>query len=94
MGEWFPILGVGYILSTSNARKHCNRSSLPITVLKLLSPLSIEVYLMLLFSPTLSDPTRSIVVIWVKNIQTESMAEIYSNSLVRAIGKVFLVKLS
>ena len=33
-------------------------------------------------------------VIWVKNLQTELMVEIYSKSLVRAIGKVFLMKLS
>ena len=33
-------------------------------------------------------------VIWVNNLQTELMAEIYSKSLVRAIGKVFLMKLS
>ena len=33
-------------------------------------------------------------VICVKNLQTELMLEIYSNSLVRAIGKVFLMKLS
>ena len=36
----------------------------------------------------LSDPTRSRVVIWVKNNQTELMVEIYSKSLVRAIGEV------
>ena len=40
------------------------------------------------------DPTRSIVVIWVKYLQTELMVEIYSKSLVRAIGKVLLVKFS
>ena len=33
-------------------------------------------------------------VIWVKYLQTELMVEIYSKSLVRAIGKVFLVKMS
>ena len=33
-------------------------------------------------------------VIWVKILQTELMVEIYSKSLVRAIGKVFLMKLS
>ena len=38
--------------------------------------------------------TRSIVVIWVKITQTEVMVEIYSQSLVRAIGKVLLMKLS
>ena len=32
--------------------------------------------------------------IWVQNLQTELMVEIYSNSLVIAIGKVFLLKLS
>ena len=32
--------------------------------------------------------------IWVKKLQTELMVEIYSNSLVIAIGKVFLMKLS
>ena len=41
-----------------------------------------------------SDPTRSIVVIWVKIIQTELKVEIYSKCLVRAIGKVLHVKLS
>ena len=41
-----------------------------------------------------SDPTRSIVVIWVNNFQTELMVEIYSKSLVRAIGKVSLVTFS
>ena len=33
-------------------------------------------------------------VILVKNLQTEFMVEIYSKSLVRAMGKVFLMKLS
>ena len=33
-------------------------------------------------------------VIWVNNLQTELMVEIYSKSLVRAIGKVFLMNLS
>ena len=38
---------------------------------------------------------RSIVVIWVNRFQTELMAEkIYSKSLVRAIGKVLLIKFS
>ena len=32
-------------------------------------------------------------VLWVNNMQTELMVEIYSKSLVRAIGKVFLMKL-
>ena len=31
-------------------------------------------------------------VIWVKNVQTELVDEIYSKSLVRAIGKVLLIK--
>ena len=31
-------------------------------------------------------------VIWVKNVHTELMVEIYSKSLVRAIGKVFPIK--
>ena len=35
----------------------------------------------------ISDPTGSIVVIWVHIFQTELIAEIYSKSLVRAIGK-------
>ena len=43
---------------------------------------------------TLSDPTRSIVVIWVKFFQTELMVEICSKSLVRAIGKVLIIKFS
>ena len=33
-------------------------------------------------------------VIWVNNFQTEIMVEIFSKSLVRAIGKVLLMKLS
>ena len=41
-----------------------------------------------------SEPTRSIVVIWVINFQTELVVEIYSKSLVRAIGKVLLMKFS
>ena len=41
-----------------------------------------------------SDPTRSILVIWVKYFQTESMVEICSKSLVRAIGEVLLVEFS
>ena len=32
--------------------------------------------------------------IWVKYLQTELMVEIFSKSLVTAIGKVFLMKLS
>ena len=36
--------------------------------------------------------THSVVVIWVKNLQTEIMARIYSKSPVRAISKVLLVK--
>ena len=42
----------------------------------------------------LSDPTHSIVVIWIKLFQTELMVEINSKSLVRAIGKILLVNLS
>ena len=33
-------------------------------------------------------------VIWVKKIQTEIMVEVYSKSVVRAIGKVLLMKFS
>ena len=40
------------------------------------------------------EPTHSIVVIWVKNFQTELVMEIYFKSLVRAIGEVLLMKLS
>ena len=32
------------------------------------------------------------VVIWVKSFQTQLMVQIYSKSLVRAIGKVLLIK--
>ena len=39
------------------------------------------------------EPTRILMVIWVKNLQTELMVEIYFKSLVRAIGKVFLMNL-
>ena len=39
------------------------------------------------------EPTRILMVMCVKNLQTELMAEIYSKSLVRA-GKVFLMKFS
>ena len=42
----------------------------------------------------LSDPTHSIVVIWVNFFQTELMVVICSKSLVRAIGKVLLMKFS
>ena len=44
--------------------------------------------------PLKSDPTRSIVVIWVIFFQTELMVEIYNKSLVRAIGKVVLMTFS
>ena len=37
------------------------------------------------------EPTRSVVVIWVKHFQTELMVEIYSHILVRAIGDVLLI---
>ena len=40
------------------------------------------------------DPTSSIVVIRVNFFQTELMVEICSESLVRAIGKVLLMKFS
>ena len=40
------------------------------------------------------EPTRSIVVIWVKNCQTEFLSEICSKSPVRAIGEVLLLKYS
>ena len=43
---------------------------------------------------TQSDPTRSIVVIRVQFFQTELMVEICPESLVRAIGKVLLMKFS
>ena len=43
---------------------------------------------------TKRDTTSSIVVIWVKILQTELVIEIYSKSQVRAIGKVLLVKFS
>ena len=39
-----------------------------------------------------SDPTHSIAVIWVHFLQTELIVEIYSKGLVRAIGKVLLMK--
>ena len=42
---------------------------------------------------TFSDPTRSMVVIRVKFVQAELMVEICFKSLVRAIGKVLLMKL-
>ena len=38
------------------------------------------------------DTTRSIVVIWVKVFQKELMVEIFSKTVVRAIGKVFRMK--
>ena len=41
-----------------------------------------------------SDPTRSIVVIWVINFRTDLILEICSKRLIRAIGKVLLMKLS
>ena len=41
-----------------------------------------------------SDPTRSIVVIMAIYFQTELMVEICSESLVRVIGKVLLMKCS
>ena len=43
---------------------------------------------------TTRDTTRSIVVIQVNNFQNELMVEIYSKNLVRAIGKVLLMKFS
>ena len=42
----------------------------------------------------LSDPTRSIVVIWVNFFQAELMVEICSKSLVEAFGKVLLLRFS
>ena len=47
-------------------------------------------------SPDASDikVTRSIVVIYVKIFQTESIVEICSKSLARAIGEVLLMKCS
>ena len=42
----------------------------------------------------LSDPTRSLVVMWVNFLKTELMVEICSKSLVRAIGKVLLIQFS
>ena len=39
-------------------------------------------------------PTRSIVVMWVKSVQTELTSEIYSKSSVRATGKILLIKSS
>ena len=41
-----------------------------------------------------SDPTLSIVVIWVNFFQTELMVERCSKSLVRAMGKVLLINCS
>ena len=40
------------------------------------------------------DITCRTVVIWVKHFQIEFMVEIYSKSVVRAIGKVFCMKLT
>ena len=40
------------------------------------------------------NPARSIVIIWVKFVQTDLMVEIYSKSLVRSIGKVLLMEFS
>ena len=45
-------------------------------------------------SPSGREPTRILMVIWVKILQTELTVEIYSKSQVRAIGKVVLMKLS
>ena len=44
--------------------------------------------------PMFHDTTHSTVVIWVNFFQTELMFEIYSKGLVRAIGKVLLMKFS
>ena len=41
-----------------------------------------------------SEPTCSIVVICIQDFQIGLMVEIYSKSLVRAIGKVLLMKFS
>ena len=50
---------------------------------------------MLVYEYILRDTTRSTVVIWVKDVQNDGlMMEIYSKSLVRAIGKVLCMKLS
>ena len=46
------------------------------------------------FESLLSDPTRRIVVMRVNFFQTELMVETCSESLVRAIGKVLLMKFS
>ena len=43
---------------------------------------------------SLSDPTHTIVVIWVNIFQTELTSENYSKSPVRAIAKVLLMKFS
>ena len=53
-----------------------------------------QMYILVRWRTTLSDPTRSIVVIRVNFFQTELMVEICSESLFRAIGKVSLMKLS
>ena len=52
------------------------------------------VYTYLSISEPQSDPTRSIVVIRVNFFQTELMVEICLVSLIRAIGKVLLMKFS
>ena len=58
-------------------------------------PSVIRYWLIVGFVPhTLSDTTRSIVVIWVNFFQTELMVKIPSKSLVGAIGKVLLMKFS
>ena len=40
------------------------------------------------------EPTRILMVIWVKKLQTELLVEICYKSLARAIVEVFLMKLS
>ena len=45
------------------------------------------------YSPTFT-PTLSIVFIWINIFQTELLAEFYSNSPVRTIGKVLPMKFS
>ena len=49
---------------------------------------------MTIVAVTIRDITRSTVVIWVKHFHIEFMVEIYSKSVVRAIGKVFCMKLT
>ena len=46
------------------------------------------------YGSTEREPTHSIVVVWVTNFQSELMIKIYSKSLVRATGKVLLIKWS